>query len=178
MIVKIDDSLHLEQTELSHAEELLEVVKSNRLHLSEFLGWVNKMETVADFEKYILFCEAENEAGKEISFTIFYQNKIVGRIGISQISAANNSGNLGYWLAKDTQKKGIIHRASKAVLDIGFKDLELNRIEIKAATRNLKSQAIAIKHRFTKEGILRQAEQINEIYNDMVLFSMLKENWD
>ncbi|MEO6949604.1 MAG: GNAT family protein, partial [Ginsengibacter sp.] len=59
-----------------------------------------------------------------------------------------------------------------------FQKIGLNRIEIKAAVRNLKSQAIPIKLNFKKEGVLRQAEFVNNEFIDLFLYSILKEEWE
>ena len=53
----------------------------------------------------------------------------------------------------------------------------LNRIELKTAVKNLKSQAIPNKLNFKKEGILRQAEFVNNEFVDLYIYSMLKEDW-
>jgi ribosomal-protein-serine acetyltransferase len=63
------------------------------------------------------------------------------------------------------------------MLDYGFKDLGLNRIEIKCAVENLKSARVPEKLNFTKEGILRQAELLNGKFVDLYLFSLLKNEW-
>lgn len=46
-------------------------------------------------------------------------------------------------------------------MDYGFKNVDLNRIEIRASVDNSKSQAIPEKLKFIKEGVLRQAEFVN-----------------
>jgi len=58
-----------------------------------------------------------------------------------------------------------------------FEDLNLNRIEIKAAVENLKSQAIPQKLNFQKEGVLREAEFVNQKYLDLTLYSLLKKEY-
>ncbi|MEO7049127.1 MAG: GNAT family protein, partial [Ferruginibacter sp.] len=102
---------------------------------------------------------------------------IQGRIGLHYWNRQNNTAAIGYWLTKDALGKGIIIRACKALIDYGFSEMGLNRIEIKAATTNLKSQAIPEKLGFKKEGILREAEIVNGRYLDLVLFSLLKNEY-
>lgn len=55
--------------------------------------------------------------------------------------------------------------------------MDLNRIEIKAAVKNFKSQAIPEKLNFKKEGILRQAEFVNNEFIDLFIYSILKNEW-
>jgi ribosomal-protein-serine acetyltransferase len=73
--------------------------------------------------------------------------------------------------------KGIITQSCKTLINYGFNNLQLHRIEIKAATHNLKSQAIAEKLHFKKEGVLRAAELVNNVYFDLQVYSILRPEW-
>lgn len=172
-----DDELRLELTAPHHAPALLQLVNDNREHLQRFLPWVPLMQAEADFLKYIEKCRQLYEQGSEISFVIYYKNEAAGRIGIHYINPANKSGAIGYWLAEQAGGKGIITRSCRTVINHGFSQLQLNRIEIKAAVENTKSQAIPERLGFTIEGILRQAEWVHDRFLDLKLYSLLKEEW-
>lgn len=174
MNIAIDEDLRLEQTAQKHAKALWEAVDANREHLAEFLPWVGSMQSVDDFKNYISTCEQLYREKKEVSFVILYRKKIVGRIGIHHINVANKTGAIGYWLAKDAEGNGIITRSCKWLIEYGFNELNLHRIELKAAVDNHKSQAIPQKLNFTKEGIMRQAEWVNGKPVDLVLFSLIR----
>ncbi len=173
----ITSNIALSSLVLSHAPALLLAVDKNREHLSIFLPWVNQMQTVEDFTNYIQFCNELSAQQKEVSFIIFFNGELVGRIGLHYINHQNKSGAIGYWLTKDAEGKGIITQSCIALINLGFKDLQLQRIELKAAISNYKSLAIPQRLGFTKEGILRQAEFVNNEFLDLVVFSMLKEDW-
>lgn len=177
MILKIDDNILLELTSAKHAKGLFEAVDANRKHLSEFLPWVDNMKSISDFEEYIRNCESLYRQKKEISFVIFFEKKVIGRIGLHHINMDNKIASIGYWITKDAQGKGIITKSCKKLISFGFNETNLHRIEIKAAVENLKSQAIPKKLNFIKEGILREAELVNGKYLDIVLFSMLENEW-
>lgn len=173
-----DDELRLELTAPHHAPALLQLVNDNREHLQRFLPWVPLMQTEADFLKYIEKCRQLYEQGSEVSFVIYYKNEAAGRIGIHYINPANKSGAIGYWLSAHAEGKGIITRSCIALINYGFSQLQLHRIEIKAATENRKSQAIPEKLGFVQEGILRQAEWVHDRFHDLKLYSLLKEDWN
>lgn len=177
MIIKIDTNLKLELTAAQHAEELFEAVDKNREHLSPFLPWVSNMNSVADFNDYIKNCEQLYEEIKEVSFVIISDEDLVGRIGLHRINLQNKNASIGYWLTKDTEGKGIITKSCERLIAYGFQDLGLRRIEIKAAVKNLRSQAIPQKLNFKKEGILREAELVNGTFLDLVLYSILRNEW-
>lgn len=177
MILKIDNETELHILQEKFAPELFKVIDANRQHLSSFLPWVSNMQTVENALEYIKQCETLQKENKEISFVIFYQNKLVGRIGIHYINFKNKCGAIGYWLSEDATGKGIITKACNIIIEYGFHILNLVRIELKTATKNYKSQAIAEKFNFTRECILPKAELVNGENLDLFLYAMLQKEW-
>lgn len=177
LTIIIDTNLRLELSADKHADALYNTININRKHLSGFLGWVDNMQSVEDSRTYLKNCERLYGEGSEVSFVIFCTEKLVGRIGIHYINQQNKTGAIGYWLSEQAQGNGIITKACKKLLNYGFHELHLNRIEIKAATENYKSQAIPQRLNFTREGTLRQAESIRHSFVDLVLYSLLKSEW-
>lgn len=177
MILKADNKLTLELTAQRHADALFQSVDKNRKHLSTFLPWVGDMNSVSDFNAYIKNCEQLYEEKKELSFVIISDKNTVGRIGLNNINLQNKNASIGYWLTKDAEGKGIITRSCKKLVTVGFKQLGMHRIEIRAAVNNLRSRAIPQKLNFREEGILREAELVNGTFLDLVLYSMLSEEW-
>ena len=54
--------------------------------------------------------------------------------------------------------------------------MNLHRIQLKAATKNFKSQAVAKRLGFTVEGIERDGELHSHGFVDLKVFSLLKED--
>lgn len=108
---------------------------------------------------------------------IKFNGNIIGRIGLHFIDAINKTGAIGYWISEGLQRQGIITNSCKAIIKFGFTELNLNRIEIKCATQNLKSKAIPEKLHFKQEGIQRQGEFLNNQFTDLYVYSLLKEEW-
>ncbi len=177
MLIQIDTNLRLELTSVKHAAPLYSAIEANRLHLSQFLPWVPGMQTEEDLLSYIKNCEALYQQKKEVSFVIFLRETPVGRIGLHHINPINKSASIGYWLVKNEEGQGIITRSCKALINYGFQVLKLHRVEIKAATANSKSQAIPERLHFRKEGILHQAEWVNNECLDLFLYVMLAGQW-
>ena len=55
--------------------------------------------------------------------------------------------------------------------------MNINRIQIKAATENLKSRAIPERLGFTFEGIERDAELHTRGFVDLAIYGLLKNDW-
>lgn len=177
MVIVIDEHTRLEETAPEHAAGLLDAVNANRDHLSAFLPWVGAMQTVQDFERYIQQCRQKTAEKLEQSFVIVVNGVIAGRIGIHHIQPANQCGAIGYWLTREAGGKGVMLNCCRKIVEYGFSVLQLHRIEIKAATHNIKSQAIPQKLGFIREGVLRESERVNDVYFDIVLYAMLQHEW-
>lgn len=177
MKIQVDDTISLEFLEEMHAESLLNVVNANRTYLREWLPWVDHMQTVANFTHYIIDTKKSAAAETDFGYAIIIDKNIVGRIGMHHINRQNKIGEIGYWLADGLQGRGIITKSCKALINHGFTELGLNRIEIKCGVGNDKSRAIAEKLQFKPEGILRQAELLNGKFIDLYLYAMIKEEW-
>ena len=177
MIIKINDSVVIESNHISHAEENYALICNHRAYLKQWLTWVDKIQTLEDSKNYITASIQKTEQQTDYGFVIKYNGVIVGRIGLHFIDAINKTGTIGYWIAEGFQGKGIITDCCKSILSFGFTILSLHRIEIKCATKNVKSKVIPEKLNFKQEGILRQAELLNNHWTDLYLYSLLKEEW-
>ncbi|MFT3980764.1 MAG: GNAT family protein [Ferruginibacter sp.] len=177
MTIEITSNVQLELTAMKHAAGLFKAVDSNREHLSRFLPWVAGMQSVDDFRSYIAGCEELYRQQKEVSFVILFNNEVAGRIGLHHMNMYNRNAAIGYWLTREAGGNGIIHHSCKALIHYGFTELGLQRIELKAATENTRSQAVPQKLGFVKEGILRQAEWVNDRFLDLVVYSVVKDEW-
>ncbi|MBO9201543.1 MULTISPECIES: GNAT family N-acetyltransferase [Niastella] len=175
--IKVDNTLEMVLIDNQHAETLYQLVKLNRQHLREWLPWVDHMRSVEDFRKYINSSKQRYANHTEMGYVIMAGQVMVGRVGMYNIDLTNKSASIGYWLDKEWMGKGIITRCCKAIIEEGFSYLLLNRIEIRAATANSKSQAIPERLGFKREGIIRQGEFVNNQFVDLYVYSMLKEEW-
>ena len=176
--IRFDHEIVLEMLDHHHAPALLKLVKSSRPELKQWLPWVDRMQTVSDFERYISRCKLQHGDRTEFSYMIKVNEQPAGRIGIHYIDSQNKSGAIGYWIGKNFAGRGIITKACTALIDYCFNQLALNRVELKCARGNLKSAAVAERLGFIKEGVLRQAEWINGEPHDLNLYSMLKGDWE
>lgn len=87
-------------------------------------------------------------------------NKLIGTIGlIDDPKRANHHAKmLGFALSEDYWGKGLTTEASKAVLDLGFKDSETTIITCCCYAFNQRSHRVIEKCGFRYEGCLRQCE--------------------
>jgi ribosomal-protein-alanine N-acetyltransferase len=88
------------------------------------------------------------------------------------------SMELAYHLDPDFHGEGYGSEAAELVVEYGFTDLNLNRIEAEAGAFNDASQALLESLGFQREGARRDAAYYRGDYYDMVLYGLLREEWD
>lgn len=177
MSIYSDDELSIETLDDHHAQPIFELVEQNRPFLRTWLTWLDNLQTAEHFHNFIQGAKHRMLNHAELSCVIMENGQVAGRIGLYYIDQSNKIASIGYWLGESYQGKGIITRACKAIIKYGFTTMGLNRIEIKCAVENHKSQAIPERLGFSREGILRQAELLNGQFVDLYLYSMLKSEW-
>ncbi|WP_284653739.1 GNAT family N-acetyltransferase [Flavobacterium terrisoli] len=101
----------------------------------------------------------------------------IGRCGYHNWYKDHSRAELGYALNNDESKrKGYMGEAVKAILDYGFKVMNLNRIEAFIGPANEASLRLVKKNGFVQEGQLRQHFVRNGEAEDSVVFSLLKDD--
>lgn len=176
--IRVDNDISLRLRKIEDAHELFDFTQRNRNFLKEFLGWLDFTKTVDDSLSFINDCNQGYTKGISLNLSIFYNKKMVGSIGFNLIDNHNKIAEIGYMLDEKLNGKGVMTKSCIALINYGFTVLKLNRIVIKAGEKNLKSRAIAERLNFSQEGILEQAEFLYDHYVNLVVYAMLKENWE
>jgi ribosomal-protein-serine acetyltransferase len=105
------------------------------------------------------------------------RGEFVGLIGLVRVHERTKSGELGYWVDRKAEGKGLVSRACAAMLDHAFGELGLRRVEIRLAASNSRSRAVPERLGFTLEGTARQAEPVGDRWEDLLVFGMLASEW-
>lgn len=169
----IDSSLELKQLQLEDSKHLFAVTNANRDYLAKWLAWVKDTRSVQDTEKFIRNTIFRYENKGELVCGIWFENSLIGTIGLIDVDKKDRKTELGYWLAQEYQGKGIMTKAVKVFLQYAFEELKLHRVQILVAVENKKSQAIPERLGFTKEGILRGNAWLYDHFEDHIVYSLL-----
>lgn len=157
------------------AADLFDLTDNNREYLKEWLPWLDSIQKVNDTREFILSQLDQFSKGMAVHHTIFYKDQMAGVLAFNKIDNVNGTGHVGYWLGRQFTGKGIMLKAVEDLINQGFTFWNLQRIEIRCATSNLKSRAIPEKLGFKNEGVIRRAEKVHSHYNDHVVYGLLKE---
>jgi ribosomal-protein-serine acetyltransferase len=159
------------------AEELSLRVDQNREHLRQWASWVDGTKTTSDTLKYVRLCLKFAVSGTGFHYALLLDGEIVGVVTFNTIEKINRCATMGYWLAKSQTGRGLMTTAANTLISEGFRQLELNRIQATVATENYPSQAVCDRLGLKKEGILRQAEWVNDHFVDLTMNSVLRTEW-
>jgi len=174
---RIDEHLDLRILEERHAQELFDLVVANREHLRQWLPFADTTLKVDDTLGFIRRGLERFARDDGYNCGIWLDGAIVGTIGMLYLRRPADKTEIGYWIAQAQQGKGIVTRSVRAMTDVLFGDLKLNRVEIQCATENRRSRAVPERLGFTQEGVLRDSGKIGDRFVDHVVYSMLEREW-
>ncbi|MGZ4267965.1 MAG: GNAT family N-acetyltransferase [Solirubrobacteraceae bacterium] len=176
MNIDLDATTRLRPLGRHDADELHALIEANRAHLMPWMPWAGQER--GGTVEFLAAAELRAAAGDGLQFAVAERGRIVGTAGYHRVDWRNLATSVGYWLAQDAQGRGIVTRAVAAMLDQAFGAWELHRVEIRAATGNARSRAVAERLGFTQEGVLRDAERHADGYHDLVVYAMLAADWN
>jgi len=160
-----------------YAKEIFSLIDNNRLYLKQWLSWIDSTTQVSNTKEFIKLQLLDFQNGLAVHETIFYKNKIVGVVGFNKIDTHKSVANIGYWLAKEFNNKGIMTNCVKDLIKLGFDYYEINKIEIRCAINNEKSKAIAKRLCFKQLNIIKKAELVNGVYLDHIVYELTKKDY-
>ncbi len=176
--LQVSDHVSLQLFERHHAEGLFALVDANRVHLREWLGWVDGTTETSTYQEIVIPAWLQQFAdGNGFTCGIYLEDELVGTIGLHEINRHLGQTSLGYYLGEKGLRKGVMTDVVRFVTNYCFEVLGLNRVVIECATGNVRSRRIPERLGFTEEGILRDAEKLYGTYHDIVVYAMLRRDW-
>lgn len=101
-------------------------------------------------------------------------NSIIGRCGLHNWNPEHKRAEIGYnFTDENFGRNGLMTEAVSGIIDYGFNNLKLHRIEALVGSNNIPSLKILERHGFIKEGLLRQHFFIGDKYEDSIILSKL-----
>jgi ribosomal-protein-serine acetyltransferase len=175
--LQVDDDIHLESIKTSFAPIIFSAVEENRNFLEKWLPFVDQTRNLSDTESFIDSILNMLPKERDDVYTIWYKGEFAGLIAYKDTDHINCKTELGYWMIEKMQGKGIMTKSVSKLMDFAFRNLNINRIQIKVAKGNYKSSAIPRRLNFQFEGIERSGEKHRNRFLDLETYSFLKDEW-
>lgn len=132
--------------------------------------------SINDAEWFITDCIAKEGKG-QLTRAIEVDGKAVGSIGIFLMEDVyEKSAELGYWLAENYWRQGIVSRAVRMSCREAFATFDLIRIFAEPFEHNTGSRRALEKAGFTYEGTMRNGVYKNGKVHSYCMYSLLRED--
>lgn len=170
----LQPGVELRLLEERHARPLFGRINREREYLRQWLPWVDATQGEDDVLAFIRRVQQRFASNEGLSAGIWVDGAMAGNIGLHHLDWLSRKAEIGYWLAREFQGRGIMTAAVKTITAHALVELDLNRIAILCACGNTKSAAIPKRLGFTFEGVLREAEALSGRFVDVEVYSMLR----
>jgi len=162
------ERLILKEINESHVEDILKI-RSNEV-INQFVKR-NSPKNNYDALQFILTIKGNIQNKQTVYFGVSQkdQSNLIGTICLWNFSEDRKTAEVGYELLPDYHRKGIMSEALKAVLNYGFKDLNLQEIVAMTNKFNENSKGLLLKHYF----VLEEGRE-DEGFPDNLVFSLKK----
>lgn len=169
---KINEFIILRKPDFSDIDELY-ILKNDEYSNSQ-LGGFNNGYSKEDIRNWIHF---HNSQTNEIVFVIqeVEHGKLIGHVGLYKIDYRIRKAEFAILIADENYRgKGFGNFCTTYILDYGFNQLNLNRIELTLLSENIQALGLYKKNGFVQEGLLKQVQYKNGKYHDLILMAKLK----
>jgi RimJ/RimL family protein N-acetyltransferase len=103
--------------------------------------------------------------------------QLIGTCTLHQIHEQNRRAEIGYALGRPFWGRGYMHEALVALIDHGFRVLQLHRLEADIDPRNEASARSLERVGFTREGLLRERWIVDGEVSDSAVYGLLAAEW-
>jgi RimJ/RimL family protein N-acetyltransferase len=129
--------------------------------------WIDNLKNRKDTLVFAIITSEEND-----------KKKLIGNCGLHDIDWKNRHCAVGIMIGeKEYHGKGYGTEAMELLIKYGFEEVNLNRIQLHVYDFNIRAIKSYTKIGFVEEGRMRQAMFKKGEYHDMVLMSILHEEW-
>jgi len=171
--LRVDEDTELELVDQGHVDELQQVIERNLDHLRPWIPWARQNASREGLAAFVDLSLRRRAEGYGFYAAIRHRGQIAGTVGLD-IDQRDRTGEIGYWLDRDLEGRGLVTKSVAAVMERRFGELALHRIEIRCAPGNARSRAVPERLGFLEEGTLRDAEHLGEgEYHDLVIYGRL-----
>lgn len=105
------------------------------------------------------------------------QGEFIGQVSLMEVSRGiSQTAFLGYRIFNTHWGQGFAHEAVTAIIDIGFKDLNLHRIEAGIEPRNKRSIRVAKALNMREEGLKKNALYLRSKWVSILMYTLTCED--
>lgn len=145
--------------------------------VSRYTTWVahRSIEDTREFLSKILKAYEQKKIGPW-GITLKESGKLIGTAGFNGWDLKQSRGELGYVLSRDYWKQGLMTEAVSRVIQFGFSEMKLVRIEARCNPENYGSFRVMEKCGMQFEGVLRRHILVKGKHEDVRMYSIISDD--
>jgi RimJ/RimL family protein N-acetyltransferase len=120
--------------------------------------------------------EAVRGRATNFAIRLLSERRLIGSAGLRDIDPEHLQAELGFWIGRDWWGHGYAREAAAAVIRFGFDFLGLNRICAHHMARNPAAGRVLLASGMQREGLLRQRVRKWGVYEDVVLYAIVRDD--
>ena len=166
----------LRKVSLKDAADMFEYTQDSQV--SEYTGWYTH-RSIQDSKLFLKYTSNNYKNNQLSCWGIVYkaEQKFIGTAGFIGWNVEHGRAEIGYALSRKYWGKGYMTEVVNAIIYFGFKTMILNRIEARCVIENIASARVMEKVGMKYEGILRKCIFMKGKYQDLKIYSILKEEF-
>src|SRR5262249_55232075 len=110
LCIRVDEEIELRLNELRYADEYFALIVRNIDHLRVWMPWAAAEPTLEATKAFLKESMHQFAEGIGLPTNLWYRGQLVGAIDCFKMSQEKRITEIGYWLDKNVQGKGIITR--------------------------------------------------------------------
>jgi ribosomal-protein-alanine N-acetyltransferase len=143
--------------------------------VAEYTSW-NPHGTLDDTLGFIRHLERKYDSGEVAPWGVVdkEENRLIGTCGFVHWDPVHRRAELGYALSRRYWGKGYMTEVAAAIIQFGFTEMDLIRLEARCLVPNIGSARVMEKTGMTYEGTLRKVVLNKGVHCDLKVYSIVK----
>jgi RimJ/RimL family protein N-acetyltransferase len=169
--------VYLRALEISDVDNLIKW--RNDLEVTSSLGGNTFFVSSLRETEWIKNATLNDDKNIRLAICLNENDKYIGNVNLTSINWINRSAEFSIMIGDKSQwGKGLGKEATFLILKYAFEEVNLNRIYLTVRNDNEKAKGLYKNVGFTQEGTLRKSIFKNNKYIDMVVMSILKDEFN
>jgi len=161
---------------LSDVELLYAAVDESRASLSAWLPWCHPGYCIEDSRAWVESQVVAFPEGTQYAFVIEEEGGLmIGGCGLNHLNRDEGLANLGYWVRRSWQGRGVATEATRQLAAWAFANTPFVRLEILCCVENAASRRTALAAGAAHEGLLRRRIPLGGVHHDAYLHALVKD---